>query len=54
MDFCGISETRLRELAQADREKRIIVVPKDNNELFEKLKDLFFSDWAALRREQDG
>lgn len=45
---------RLRELAQADREKRIIVVPKDNNELFEKLKDLFFSDWAALRREQDG
>ena len=45
---------RLCELAQADREKRIIVVPKDNNELFEKLKDLFFSDWAALRREQDG
>lgn len=44
----------LRKLAQADREKRIIVVPKDNNELFEKLKDLFFSDWAALRREQDG
>lgn len=44
---------RLRELAQADRAKRIIVVPKDNNELFEKLKDLFFSDWAALRREQE-
>jgi hypothetical protein len=50
----GITPDRLRELAQADREKRIIVVPKDNNELFEKLKDLFFSDWAALRREQDG
>ena len=50
----GITPERLRELAQADREKRIIVVPKDNNELFEKLKDLFFSDWAALRREQDG
>ncbi len=49
----GITPDRLRELAQADREKRIIVVPKDNNELFEKLKDLFFSDWAALRREQD-
>ena len=45
---------RLRELAQADREKRIIVIPKDNNELLEKLKDLFFSDWATLRREQDG
>lgn len=44
---------RLLELAQADREKRIIVIPKDNNELLEKLKDLFFSDWAALRREQD-
>lgn len=50
----GITPDRLRELAQTDREKRIIVVPKDNNELFEKLKDLFFSDWAALRREQDG
>ena len=50
----GITPDRLRELAQADREIRIIVVPKDNNELFEKLKDLFFSDWAALRREQDG
>lgn len=49
----GITPERLRELAQADREKRIIVVPKDNNELFEKLKDLFFSDWAALRREQE-
>ena len=45
---------RLRELAQADREKRIIVIPKDNNELLEKLKDLFFSDWATRRREQDG
>ena len=50
----GITPDRLRELAQADREKRIIVVPEDNNELFEELKDLFFSDWAALRREQDG
>lgn len=50
----GIAPDRLRELVQADREERIIVIPKDNNELLEKLKDLFFSDWAALRREQDG
>ena len=50
----GVAPDRLRELAQADREKRIIVIPKDNNELLEKLKDLFFSDWATLRREQDG
>ena len=49
----GIAPDRLRELAQADREKRIIVIPKDNNELLEKLKDLFFSDWAALRRGQE-
>ena len=45
---------RLRELAQADREKRIIVIPKDNNELLEKLKDLFFSDWAALEGMKNG
>lgn len=45
---------RLCELAQADREKRIIVIPKDNNELLEKLKDLFFSDWAALEGMKNG
>ena len=27
MDFCGISETRLRELAEADREGRCVVLP---------------------------
>ena len=27
MDFCGISETRLRELVQADREGRCVVLP---------------------------
>lgn len=27
MDFYGISETRLRELAQADREGRCVVLP---------------------------
>ena len=55
VDACGeLPLKRIRELAQADREKRIIVIPKDNNELLEKLKDLFFSDWATLRREQDG
>ena len=26
MDFCGISETRLRELVQADREGRCVVL----------------------------
>lgn len=49
-----ITTDRLRELAQADREKRIIVIPKDNNELLEKLKDLFFSDWAALEGMKNG
>ena len=39
---------------QADREKRIIVIPKDNDELLEKLKDLFFSDWAALEGMKNG
>lgn len=50
----GVTPDRLRELAQADREKRIIVIPKDNNELLEKLKDLFFSDWAALEGMKNG
>lgn len=50
----GIAPDRLRELVQAHMERRIIIVPKNDNELFEKLKDLFFSGSTALRREQDG
>lgn len=49
-----IAPDRLRKLAQAHMERRIIIVPKNDNELFEKLKDLFFSGSTALRREQDG
>ena len=29
MDFYGISETRLRELAEADREGRCVILPKE-------------------------
>ena len=33
MDFYGISETRLRELAQADREGRCVVLETDRKKL---------------------
>lgn len=37
MDFYGISETRLRELAQADREGRCVVLPC---KIFDKVWDV--------------
>ena len=44
MDFYGISETRLRELAQADRERRCVAVPSDyDGEMFKIWKGQILS-----------
>jgi hypothetical protein len=65
MDFCGISETRLRELAQADKDGKIKAYIVDSfycdicQKRHARTKEIEVyltrnAAEAALRREQDG